>query len=219
MRKPIMTAALTAATALGALTTPLPAAAQAEPFLGQVSLFPYTFCPRGWTETHGQLLAISQNTALFSLLGTTFGGDGKTTFALPDLQSRVPLGEGHGPGLSAVTMGQKGGRESVTITQSEMPSHSHAATTSVNAQSTLHAFSSRANATGTPTGNVLSATTDTIYNAGPADVDMGTSAVSTTANATTTIGNTGGNLSTNIRNPYLGMRWCIAMQGIFPSRN
>jgi microcystin-dependent protein len=97
----------------------------AEPFLGQILMVPYTFAPRGWANCEGQLLSIAQNTALFSLLGTTFGGDGQTTFALPDLRGRVPLHPGQGPGLSNRTLGESGGTESVTLTAAQIPQHAH----------------------------------------------------------------------------------------------
>src|SRR5215475_4971153 len=97
-----------------------------EPFLGQIMLVPYNFAPRGWAFCNGQLLSISQNTALFSLLGTTYGGNGQTTFALPDLRGRVPLSSGQGPGLSNYNLGQSGGQETVTLTGNQMPAHQHA---------------------------------------------------------------------------------------------
>src|SRR5437867_8649105 len=98
------------------------------PFLGMIILVPYNFAPRGWAFCNGQILPIAQNTALFSLLGTTYGGNGQTTFALPDLQSRVPIGAGQGPGLSNYDIGQQGGNEHVTLTLNELPLHTHAVT-------------------------------------------------------------------------------------------
>jgi microcystin-dependent protein len=102
-----------------------PAAAQAEPFIGQLMVTAANFCPRGWAQADGQILAISQNTALFSLLGTTYGGNGQTTFALPDLRGRAPIHQGTGPGLSNYLEGQVGGRESFTLTINQMPPHNH----------------------------------------------------------------------------------------------
>src|SRR6266480_4308295 len=96
-----------------------------EPFLGEIRTFGFNFAPRGWAQCNGQLLSISQNTALFSLLGTTYGGNGQTTFALPDLRSRVPIHQGQGPGLSQYSIGQSAGNESVTLNQSQMPAHIH----------------------------------------------------------------------------------------------
>ncbi|KRS10186.1 hypothetical protein XM53_22310, partial [Roseovarius atlanticus] len=98
----------------------------ADPFIGQIVLFGGNFAPRNWAFCDGQLVAISQNSALFSILGTTYGGDGRTTFGLPDLRGRVPIGPRQGPGLTFYREGQKGGAEDVTLTQAEMPSHSHA---------------------------------------------------------------------------------------------
>ena len=112
-----------------------------EPFLGQLMLVPYNFAPRGWAFCEGQLLPISQYSALFSLLGTTYGGDGRTTFGLPDLRGRVPIGAGQGPGLSNYVLGAKSGVEQVTLTGSQIPSHSHAASTQSASESN-------------PTGNV-----------------------------------------------------------------
>src|SRR5215218_1895643 len=100
-----------------------------EPYLGQIYLVPYNFAPRGWAFCQGQILSIAQNTALFSLIGTTFGGNGQTTFGLPDLRGRVPLGAGQGPGLSSVQLGEVSGQETVTLTQSQMPAHGHLAAT------------------------------------------------------------------------------------------
>ena len=99
-----------------------------EPFIGQIQPFAFNFAPRNWALCDGQLLPISQNTALFSLIGTTYGGDGRTTFGLPDLRGRVPIHQGHGPGLSSYVIGQTGGSATNTLTQAQMPSHTHTAT-------------------------------------------------------------------------------------------
>ncbi|MFZ5608238.1 MAG: phage tail protein [Pseudomonadota bacterium] len=201
-----------------AMVTPA-AHAQSEPFIGQMMLVAFTYCPQGWAEANGQLLALSSNTALFSLLGTTYGGDGRTTFALPDLRGRHPIHLGQGPGLSNFTLGEQGGSETNSLTVAQLAAHSHAATTGVTATTTMRAFSSRAGNVGSPGGNVLSATTDTIYNSGPADTAMGASAATTNASATTTVGVAGASAPINNRDPYLVMRWCVALQGIFPPRN
>src|SRR5207247_7482556 len=101
-----------------------------QPFIGMIALFPYNFAPRGWAFCYGQILSIAQNTALFSLLGTTFGGNGQTTFALPDLQGRVPIGAGQGPGLAGFTLGQVGGTETATLVTNNLPAHTHVITLS-----------------------------------------------------------------------------------------
>lgn len=173
--------------------------AQVDPLLGQISMFAGNFAPRGWALCDGQLLAISSNTALFSLLGTTYGGDGRTTFALPDLRGRAPIHEGQGPGLSDKRLGQRGGAEQVILQVSNLPSHTH----SLNAST----------ATGTsnvPTGNVH------------ADTSVFDKEYATTANTAmsgTAIGNTGGNIPVSIVQPYLTINYIIALQGTFPSRN
>lgn len=198
---------------------PKPAAAAQEPFIGELMLVPYTFCPRSWTEAAGQLLPINQHQALFSLLGTNYGGDGRTTFGLPDLRGRVPLGFGQGPGLTNVTLGQKGGTETATMSVNQMPSHTHAATTAVTVDATLSASSATATAAA-PGGNVLANTDrNNAYHAGPADANMNASAIAATGTGTTIITSTGGGQPFSIRPPYQGLRWCIALQGIFPSRN
>lgn len=176
------------------------AQAQSEPFLGQLMLVPYTFCPRGWTEAGGQIIGIAQNTALYALLGTTYGGDGRTTFGLPDLRGRVPVGQGQGPGLSNVDLGQLWGQASVTLTTSQMPAHTHA----------LQARSDAATHAAPANDRVLATT----QNAG--------SYVSGSANTPldpTSVGTAGSGLPFPVQNPSLGMRWCIALEGVYPSRN
>jgi microcystin-dependent protein len=170
-----------------------------EPFIGMIATFGFNFAPRGWALCNGQILSIAQNTALFSLLGTTYGGNGQTTFALPNLQSRVPIHFGQGPGLSSYDLGQQAGNETVTLTQNEMPAHTHVAT--------LHASTQPANDT-LPTGNY------------PADGGAYQSATNTNMNAgAVTNGISGGSQPhTNIQ-PYLAINFCIALEGIFPSRN
>jgi len=173
--------------------------AQSEPFIGQLMLVGFNFCPRGWATASGQLLSISQNTALFALLGTIYGGDGRTTFALPDLRGRVPVGVGQGPGLSPIVSGEVGGSESHTLAVSEMPSHSHAAFGSTALPSSL-----------TPAGKLL---------ARQDRVNMYTNPGSQTQMASGMIGPTGGSQPFPLRDPFVGMQWCIALEGIFPSRN
>ncbi len=170
-----------------------------QPYLGEIRMFAGNFAPRGNALCNGQILSIQQNTALFSLLGTTYGGDGQTNFALPNLQGRSPVHWGQGQGLSDVVIGEAAGVESVTILQSNMPAHTH----------TLSAVSS-GGTTGTPgPGEFLAQSTarDRMYSSNSADTQM------------SGIGVTGSGLPISIRNPYLGVTFIIALQGIFPSRN
>lgn len=164
-----------------------------EPFLAEVRIVGFNFAPRGWAFCDGQILPINQNQSLYSLLGTTYGGDGRTSFALPDLRGRTPIhrGDGH-------TLGQKSGAETITLTAGEMPSHSHAFNGSGN------------NATDVaPSGKVLGTSVNEIYRA-------------TTSNSVTlqsSLFNTGGGQAHNNMQPYLAVNFCIALQGLFPSRN
>lgn len=178
-----------------------PAQAGPDPYIAELMLFGGNFCPRGWTEASGQLLAISPNTALFSILGTTYGGDGRTTFGLPDLRGRVPLGQGSGPGLSSYQMGQRSGSEQVTLTAAEMPSHNHSVETSVPVGTLTDPAAAEAQAQG---GNVVLAL---------ANQSLGS------INLRGTAANTGGSISHNNMQPFLAMRWCIATQGVFPPRS
>ncbi|WP_299890365.1 phage tail protein [uncultured Lacinutrix sp.] len=186
-----------------------------DPFIGQVMMFGGNFAPRGWAFCNGQLLAISSHSALFSILGTMYGGDGRTTFGLPDLRGRVAKGMGNGPGLSTVTEGEKGGRETVTLTINELPNHNHDGT-SLRGTSTMPC-NEEDGGTNDAAGNVLgNAASGTPYNSDPADSALGaTGAVSITGNT----GNTGGQRAFNIDNPYLGVNYVIALEGIFPSRS
>lgn len=187
---------------LGVWAISTPARAQSEPFIGQLMLFGGNFCPRGWAEADGQLLAINQHTALFSLFGTLYGGDGRTTFALPDLRGRVPLHEGSGPGLTPRNQGSRGGQEAVTLSVTQIPAHSHAlrgtnelGTELVPEQNQL-AGKERIRQYRAPNGLT-----------GPVDLAPGS------------IGSTGGSQPHDNMPPYLTLRWCVALQGIFPSRN
>lgn len=170
-------------------------------FVGQISLFSFDFAPKRWAQCNGQLLAISQNQALFALLGTTFGGDGSTTFALPDLRGRVPIGYGASAQSGNVQMGQRGGAEAVTLTDATLPSHTHA----------LTATSQVANRR-IPTGRSLA--TDTSTNAEYYAIPGQVTPLSPSA-----IGPTGGSQPHENRQPFLAVNYCIALMGIFPSRN
>ncbi|WP_372922173.1 phage tail protein [Roseovarius sp.] len=189
--------AIVAGITLAGTTTP--ARAGPEPFIGEIMMVGYTFCPRSWAEANGQLIPISNNTALFSLFGTTFGGDGRTTFALPDLRGRVPMHVGQGPGLSSRALGEKGGSETNTLTANQLPAHSHS----------LNGTTAAANAVD-PSGNVLANTgrSDTYTSSAP-NAQMNGGA----------IGPTGGGQAVNNMQPSLTIRYCVALNGIYPSRN
>lgn len=187
-----------------------PAQAQSDAFIGQIMWTGANFCPRGWAYAQGQLLQISQNTALFSLLGTTYGGNGQTTFALPDLRGRVMIGPGQGPGLSLYDLGEQSGSEATTLLASQMPAHTHSASGGVIAR----ANSGAGNATA-PGGNVLaSGGTTRAYAPGPANVNLAADSVS----AQTSLGVAGGSQPFYNLQPVLTMSGCIALQGVYPSR-
>lgn len=171
-----------------------------EPFIGQIMAVGFNFAPRGWAMCDGQLLPISQNDALFALIGTTYGGDGVTTFALPDLRSRIAIHQGQGPGLTNRPIGQASGTEAVTLLTNQMPSHTHpVSATAVNADKP------------TPANNIWATepTTSTLfYGAGPTDSTMNPQTISAA----------GGNQPHDNLMPYLTMTYVIALFGIFPSR-
>lgn len=173
----------------------------ADPFVAEIRIFGFQFAPKGWALCNGQLLPLSQNTALFSLLGTTFGGDGKSTFALPNMQGNAPMHPGQGPGLSLHDLGEQAGSETVSLTTSQMPLHSHG----VGAQTVpLSAIAD-------PTGATLSRpASGNLYfdGAGASIVAMATQAISV---------NGGGNPHNNMQ-PYLTLNFCIALQGVYPQR-
>lgn len=166
----------------------------ALPFLGQIQMYSFNFPPRGWAQCNGQLLAIAQNQALFSLLGTTYGGNGTVNFGLPNLQGRTPLHFGTGPGLSPRNLGEASGSENVTLTAAQLPTHTH--TVSANtAAPTL----------GTPANNLWA--------------QGNYSASGGSAMAVGDVSNVGGGQAHPNLSPYLVVNFCIALQGIFPSRN
>ena len=189
-----------------------------EPFIGQVIMFAGNFAPRGWAFCEGQLLAINSNQALFSILGTTYGGDGRTTFALPDLRGRVAIHPGNGPGLPSYQLGQKGGADTTTINVTNMPSHNHQATVSVT--SALH-FTPAAGDETSPGGGSLAIAPATaqIYSADPPPNTSSLAPASITNSATANILNNGGQQPFNNMQPYLAVNYIIALIGLFPSRN
>ncbi len=191
-----------------------------DPFLGQIQPFGFNFAPRGWSKCDGQLLSIAQYSALFSLLGTTFGGDGRTTFALPDLRGKSIVHIGNGPGLSAISWGERGGREYVTLSQTNMPSHSHSlidGTANVTSAIQTLATGTAINETGTSENKLASGGTQLDIYMEPDGTAAGTLGVTSTVSGTTSLA--GGSQAFEIRNPFLGINVCIAMVGIFPSRS
>lgn len=171
-----------------------------DQYLGEIRMFAGNFAPYGWALCNGQLLSISQNTALFSLIGTYYGGDGITTFALPNLQSRVPIHQGQGVGLSPYNVGQNGGNESVTLTSQQMPQHNHM----------MNAVGGGGTANRVSNAYLANGTAGNVYNPGPSDgTTLNTNAISFAGNSQP---------HTNIQ-PYLCITFIIALQGIYPSRN
>lgn len=187
-----------------------PAAAQ-DPFLGEIKFGAWNFVPRGFAPCDGQLLPISANTALFSLLGTQYGGDGRTTFALPDARGRVLVHRGIGPGLEPRFQGEKFGADNVTLTAANMPAHTHGA----NSTATLRATTANGNSN-VPTGKLLADDgRDNIYAGGTADVAMSSQAVA----VDTTVDPAGSGFAFSVRDPSVTVQCVIALQGIFPSRS
>ncbi|MDE4135068.1 tail fiber protein [Phaeobacter sp. QD34_3] len=173
-----------------------------EPFIAEIRIFAGTFAPRGWAFCNGQVLPIAQNTALFSLIGTIYGGDGRSTTALPNLQGRAPMHPGRGPGLTSRSLGQQGGVENVTLSEPQMPSHNHG----------VRAYSGNGG-TNIPSDTTSLAGTgrDTLY-----QTDTATSLVDL---APVTIGTTGGNQSHFNMQPFLALNFIIALVGLYPSRS
>ncbi|SEC85234.1 Microcystin-dependent protein [Tenacibaculum sp. MAR_2009_124] len=183
-----------------------------DPMLAQIILFAGNFAPRGWAFCDGQLLPIASNQALFSLLGTTYGGDGRSTFALPDLRGRAPIGPRNGPGLSNYRLGQRAGLETVTLNTTEIPSHTHTNALRVSSENATQAQATQGTSIGTPgapSGRSFNSTYG--FNQTTPDTNLNTNSV--------IIGNTGGSQAHENRQPLLALNYIIAMQGIFPSRN
>ena len=178
-------------------------------YIGSIAMFAGNFAPKNWAFCQGQILSIAQNTALFSILGTTYGGNGQTTFALPDLRGRAPVSQGQGNGLSSYILGQRSGSENVTLLTSQMPTHTHVLSLALNVKNA--AGNSR-----TPVGNVLA-------NHGGGGVapysTASPDALAASGSVSGTTGIAGSNLPTPILQPYLAINYIIAIYGIFPSRN
>jgi len=171
-----------------------------DPFVAEIRIFPFNFAPRGWAFCNGQLLSISQNTALFSLLGTTYGGDGVTNFALPNIQGRVPVHPGQGPGLRAHSLGEFAGEDTVVLGIPQMSSHRHTllATTITGGNST-------------PSGESLG-------NSGAISLYQSDTTLNLVNMATQGIANVGSGQAHNNLMPYLTLNFCISLQGVYPSR-
>ncbi|MCB1636392.1 MAG: phage tail protein [Xanthomonadales bacterium] len=169
-----------------------------NPFIAEIRIFPGNFAPRGWAFCNGQLLPLSQNTALFSLLGTFYGGNGSANFALPDLRGRVPMQPGQGPGLSPYSLGESGGTAAVALIESEMPAHSHA----------WRAAEDPADLQAPGANRSMARASVNAYVPGPPDSTM----------ASAMLGTQGGNEPHNNRHPCLGVNFIIALQGVFPPR-
>lgn len=191
-----------------------------EPFIGEIRMFAGNFAPRGWAFCNGQLLAISTNSALFSILGTTYGGNGVQTFGLPDLRGRAPVHSGNqaGPGLPIVNLGELSGNRTVTLTQLQMPAHNHSGSTSI----AIPTGSGDANASAPSNTSYLAKSIDAAGSGGDPVIYNTTAAPGQTLapfNAAVTVGIAGGSQPVDITNPYLGLNFIIATEGIYPSRN
>ena len=200
IRKALLSAVAGLSAAAGVMGAGPPAMAQAStPYLGQLMLVGFNFCPRGWIEANGQIMPIAPNTALFSLFGTTYGGDGVSTFALPDLRGRIPAHTGNGPGLAPVVQGEMMGTDSTTLLSSNLPRHTH------------QLFGTSSAPDNASPNNALVPTfagTNVYSAAGAASVVM----------KPTAIGPSGNNLPFDQHQPTLVLRWCVALEGVYPSR-
>lgn len=173
-----------------------------EPFVAEIKIVPYNFAPRGWAFCDGQLMAIAQNTALFSLLGTTYGGNGQTTFGLPNLRDRAPLHWGTGPGLTTRTLGEMGGASTVTLTATQLPTHTHSMLADP-------AGGGLAGPAGNTWGQPAARTPAPLYRSGAPNTAMNAG----------TLGTAGGNQPHNNWSPFSALNFVIALQGIYPARN
>ncbi|MEM6348315.1 MAG: tail fiber protein [Bacteroidota bacterium] len=178
-----------------------------EPLIGQIVMFAGNFAPRGWALCDGQLLAISENSALFSILGTTYGGDGRTTFGLPDLRGRVPMHAGNGPGRTPRSLGSTGGSETNTLTVNQLPAHNHSAKAKVQTQASTDTGNQHS-----PEGNYPATNEKGLFTDAP-NTSMGE------AKAEVAIGNTGANQAINNVQPFQCVNYIIALQGVYPSRS
>ena len=200
-----------------------------DTFIGQIIMFAGNFAPRDWAFCDGELLPISQNQSLYSILGTTYGGDGRTTFGLPDFRGRVPIGQGQGNGLTTRRMGEQIGIEDVTLSTAQMPIHSHAAETTISGSSVTAKLkaSSAEGTTNVPLNNYLAKPSNiglqsiNMYDSS-ADIEMASDAIEidlSAVTANTTSDDTGGNSAHNNIQPSLVMNYIICVNGVYPSRS
>jgi microcystin-dependent protein len=199
-----------------------------QPFVGEIRAFGFNFAPRGWQLCNGQTLSIQQNAALFSLLGTTYGGNGTSTFQLPNLQGRLAIHQGTGAGLPAMVIGEFGGVQNVSLNINNLPAHTHLATVTGGGAPTVTVNGSpSAGTTNVPNGNYIGVPTGLARGAGTYVLPANAGTVGPIAGVTATGGGvagvtnalTGSNIPVNVQNPYLVISYCIAIVGIFPSRN
>ncbi len=204
-----------------------------DPLLGEIAIYPYNFPPRGWAYCNGQIMAISDNTALFSLLSTNFGGDGRSSFGIPDLRGRTPVGVGLGTGLTNIFLGQLSGEEYVKLGIANLPIHTHSAVVAINPASHSHTaalYGEAVDATSqNPSGKMLAKPTssdNSVKTYVPPDPKENKEMMSesivvadTPLTASAQVDNTGGGLEFYNRNPFLGLHYCIAVVGTYPSRN
>ncbi|WP_298739663.1 tail fiber protein [uncultured Chitinophaga sp.] len=196
-----------------------------DPFLASLLLFGGNFAIRGYQMCWGQIISISQNSALFSLLGTTYGGNGQTTFALPDLRGRAPIGTGNAPGLGNYNLGQTAGTTSTTLTLNNMPAHNHVAASTIATSIAVNTTAATTNTPASDVGLAAPANVGTGPSAQPVKIYATPDATNTTTlggvttTGSVTIGMAGGTQPFSIQNPYLAMTWLIAMEGVYPSRN
>ncbi|MBT6881522.1 MAG: phage tail protein [Flavobacterium sp.] len=200
-----------------------------DTFIGQIIMFAGNFAPRDWAFCDGELLPISQNQSLYSILGTTYGGDGRTTFGLPDFRGRVPIGQGQGNGLTSRIMGEQIGIEDITLSTAQMPIHSHAAETTISGSSVTAKLkaSSAEGTTNVPLNNYLAKPSNiglqsiNMYDSS-ADIEMASDAIEidlSAVTANTTTDDTGGNSAHNNIQPSLVMNYIICVNGVYPSRS
>jgi microcystin-dependent protein len=179
-----------------------------DPFIAEIALYSFNFEPRGWALCNGQILSISQNTALFSLIGTMYGGNGQTTFALPNLQGKCVIAPGQGPGLSYRNIAEVGGSVSVSLTALQIPSHTHSVQTTLKTANP----SSPTDVTANPIDNFPAASTVNLYS------DTAGAGTMTPLNVDVQVASAGGSLPHNNMQPYLTINFCIALQGLYPAR-